>query len=68
MKCYQEAVCEECLEEIKPKVKAPCNDELFQVDDESPLLSKQKSETFYTFVMKGTFLVKRARPGLEPGF
>ena len=41
---------------------------MFKVDDNSPSLNEKKSETLYKFVMKVAFLVKRARPDLEPGF
>ena len=64
----QESMCDEFLEEIKPNGKAPWNDASFNVDDDSPLLSEQKSEMFHTFVVKGMFLVERARSDLEPGF
>ena len=37
--CYQEALGEEFLNKIKPNVKAPWNDSLFKIDDDSPLLS-----------------------------
>ena len=65
---YQEAMSEEFPEEKSPNGKAPWNDALFKVNDDSTLLNKKKSETFHTFVVKVTFLVKRARPDLEPGF
>ena len=66
MRCYHEAMSEEFPEDITPNGKALWNDALFKVDDDSPLINEQKSETFHTFVMKGMFLVKRARLDLEP--
>ena len=68
IKFHQEALCEEFPEEIKPKDKAPWNDALFKVDDDSPSLNENKLDAFHMFVVKGVFLVKRARPDLEPGF
>jgi hypothetical protein len=39
---------------------------LFKIDDKSPLLNKEKRELFHTFVAKGLFLCKRARPDIQP--
>ena len=60
-------VSEEFPEEIASNSKAPWNDALFKVDDDSPFPNEQKSEAFRTFVVKGMFLFKRTRPCLEPG-
>ena len=65
---YQEAMGKEFLEEIKLNIEAPWKDALFNTDDDPPLLSKQKSETFHTIAMKGSLLVKRSRPDSELGF
>ena len=62
MRHRQEAMSEEFPEEITPNGKAPWNDALFKVDDDSPLSNEQKLERFHTFAMKIVFLVKRARP------
>ena len=58
----------EIPEELKPNSKAQWNDALFKIDDDSPQISEEKSDAFHTFTMKGMFLVKRARQGLEPVF
>ena len=38
------------------------------MNKKSPILDSEKAELLHSFVMKGMFLVKRARPDLEPGF
>jgi hypothetical protein len=48
------------------KSKYPWNENLFKVDDQTPLLSKEKRELFHTFVAKGLFLCKHARPAIQP--
>ena len=55
MTCYQEAMCDEIPEKIKPRGKYHQKDALFKVDDDSLSLSEQKPEIFHTFVMKGMF-------------
>ena len=62
---------EEMIKEFPQPVsnsKSPWNGNLFKVDDSSPPLTSKEAETFHTFTMKGMFLVKRARPDMEPGF
>ena len=44
----------------------PATSKLFQVSPESKRLAKQKSKIFHTFVAKGLFLSKRARPDISP--
>lgn len=51
---------------IKKGVTSPWTERLFKVDDDSTLLSDDRSKTFYTFVMKGMFVCKRARPDIQP--
>jgi KUP system potassium uptake protein len=51
---------------LKKGVTCPWTERLFKVDDNAPILSETKSRTFYTFVMKGMFLCKRARPDIQP--
>ena len=41
---------------------------LLKIDDDSPQLSGEKLEIFHTISIKDMFLVKRARPDLDPGF
>ena len=66
MKRYQEDMCEEFPEEIKPNIKAPWNDTLFKIDNNSLLSSKHHSEMFHALITKCMLLVKRSRPDLEP--
>lgn len=47
-------------------VPSPWNENLFKVDESSPLLPKQKAETFHTFTAQGLFAAKRARPDISP--
>ena len=67
MRCKQ-AMGDEFPEEIKTNIKAPWNDELSKIDEDSTLLSEQKSEMICVLAMKGEFIVKRSKLGLEPGF
>jgi hypothetical protein len=47
------------------KLNYPWNENLFKINDKSPLLNKEKRELFHTFVAKGLFLCKRARPDIQ---
>ena len=44
----------------------PATTKLFQVNNNSTQLNKKKAEQFHTFVAKGLFLSKRARPDINP--
>ena len=44
---------------------SPASNTLFEVRN-SKLLDKQAAETYHTFVAKGLFLCKRARPDIQP--
>ena len=59
-----EAFPQECLR--GSAVASPWNDNLFKVQEKSPLLSKQGSEQFHTTTAQGLFLCKRARPDIAP--
>jgi hypothetical protein len=48
------------------KSNYPWNENMFKVDNKSPLLCKEKRELFHTFLAKGLFLCKRARPDIQP--
>ena len=48
------------------KSNYPWNENLFKVDTKSPKLLKDKRELFHTFVAKGLFVCKRARPDIQP--
>jgi hypothetical protein len=47
--------------------KCPWNKNLFKDDESAKKLSKEKAETFHTFVMKGMFLCKQGRQDIQPG-
>jgi hypothetical protein len=48
------------------KSNYPWNENLFKIDTKSPNLNKDKRELFHTFVAKGLFVCKRARPDIQP--
>jgi hypothetical protein len=48
------------------KIRCPWNENLFKVDPTVPKLTKEKRELFHTFVAKGLFACKRARPDIQP--
>ena len=62
---YVKGMVDEFPEEII-KSKCPWNDNLFKVDEKGKKLDKEKHEIFHTFVAKGLFLSKRARPDIQP--
>jgi Reverse transcriptase (RNA-dependent DNA polymerase) len=62
---YVKGMVKDFPEEIS-KSNYPWNENLFKVDDKSPALCKMKKELFHTFVAKGLFLCKRARPDIQP--
>ena len=62
---YVKGMVDEFPEEIIDS-KCPWNDNLFKVEDKSVKLNKEKHEVFHTFVAKGLFLSKRARPDIQP--
>jgi len=51
-------------EDIKTAVKTPATDALFDIDEESPRLSKSDSEHFHSVVAKLLYLSKRTRPDI----
>jgi Reverse transcriptase (RNA-dependent DNA polymerase) len=62
---YVNSMVKEFPEEISTS-QYPWNKNLFKVDDKDKKLSKEKQEVFHTFVAKGLFLCKRARPDIQP--
>ena len=46
------------------RVSTPAGEHLFKIDPRSPKLSKEQAEIFHSFVLKGLFLAKRARPDI----
>ena len=65
MVSYVKSMVDDFPEEITPS-KCPWNDNLFKVDEKGKRLDKKKHEIFHTFVAKGLFLCKRARPDIQP--
>jgi hypothetical protein len=66
MRYYIEGMCEEFPHEIKATKVAPWTEKLFKVQKDAKKLEEARRSTFHTFVMKGMFLCKRARPDIEP--
>jgi hypothetical protein len=65
MSDYIKSMVEEFPEKLEKK-SCPWNEKLFKVDPSAPKLSKEKREIFHTFVAKGLFACKRARPDIQP--
>jgi Reverse transcriptase (RNA-dependent DNA polymerase) len=65
MSDYVKSMVKEFPEELC-KSNYPWNENLFKVDTNSPELAKDKRELFHTFVAKGLFVCKRARPDIQP--
>ena len=65
MRHHAKKMMEEFPEELKTDVKTPTSEQLFQVEETTPL-SKEQAETFHTFMAKSLFLGKRARPDIQP--
>ena len=68
MKCCQEAMVDEFLEQTKPNNKAPWRDALLTTHNDSLLLSNQNLEMIHALAMKDILLVERIRQDLEPRF
>ena len=64
MKQYIKDIVETYPENLSKKIDCPWNTRLFNINDESQSLDKDKRETF---VMKCMFLDKRARPDISVG-
>ena len=52
---------------LTDNVECPWTTKLFNINEKSELLNKERRETFHTFVMKCMFLGKRARPDILVG-
>ena len=52
-------------EELEGKVTSPAQHHLFQVNEDSKILDKNKKEIFHSVTAKLLYLVNRARPDLE---
>jgi hypothetical protein len=65
MRYYIENMIEDFPSNLDEKAKYPWNENLFKVDKDSILLTKEEAEIFHTFlVAKALFLTKRARPDI----
>ena len=64
---YMAAMVDDFSTEFKPndKVSCPAGDDLFNVGTSKPL-DADKAAEFHTFVAKGLFACKRARPDIHP--
>jgi hypothetical protein len=62
---YVENMVNNFPEEIT-KSNYPWNENLFKAERRSTVLYKEEKEVFHTFVAKGLFLCKRARPHIQP--
>jgi hypothetical protein len=51
--------------EIKKSAKTPAADHLFKINNNCKKLNKTMAEDFHTFVAKGLFVCKRARPDIQ---
>jgi hypothetical protein len=62
---YIKSMVEEFPEEVLVS-KYPWNENLFKVEEKGKKLDKEKQELFHTFVAKGLFACKSARPDIQP--
>ena len=67
MSDYIESMVDDFPVEFKPEdiVDSPATEDLF-TKDSSEQLGQEQAETFHTFVAKGLFVCKRARPDIHP--
>ncbi|KAL7565950.1 hypothetical protein ACA910_008408 [Epithemia clementina (nom. ined.)] len=63
---YVKNMVEDFPEELEGRTSTPWNEHLFKVNEKSKVLEKTKAEQFHTFVAKGLFVTKRARPDILP--
>ena len=64
---YVKNMLEDFPEELTAQgARYPWSENLFRVDDSSPLLPKEKAEEFHTFVAKTLFASKRSRIDVQP--
>ena len=62
---YVREAVEDFGEDVRKKVTSPAAHGLFQIDLESPPLSKKKSDVFHSVVAKLLWVMKRGRPDIE---
>jgi hypothetical protein len=62
---YMTKIVDEFPHDISKSVPTPAAENIFQVDDSSPLLDQERAEIFHTFVAKALFACKRSRCDLQ---
>jgi hypothetical protein len=66
MKYYIQGMLDEFPYEVKPGKTRPWTEKLLKVQEDAKKLDEKRRSIFHTFVMKGMFLCKRARPDIDP--
>ena len=65
---YVKNMVEDFPEELNADgAKYPWNEELFKVDEKSPLLERNKADQFHSFVARALFVSTRSRIDIQPG-
>jgi hypothetical protein len=67
MQCCIKGMIEEFPCQIKATTTTPWTEKSLKVQEDSKKLDEEQRSIFHTFVMKGTFVCKRARPDVDPG-
>ena len=62
---YVTKMCEDFPHELDGEAKTPAAEFLFKVNEKAKKLSPELRQDFHTFVAKGLFLCKRARPDIQ---
>jgi hypothetical protein len=62
---YVKEVIDSFPDVIQNKVTSPANRNVFNVDDESPLIDTKRAELFHSLVEKLLWIIKRGRPDIE---
>ena len=65
MREYVKKMIEDFPEELAKTAATPAAEFLFKTSDNLTLLTERQKETFHTFVAKGLFACKRARPDIQ---
>ena len=65
-KVHMKKLIEEALQEmpVQGTVTSPANENLFKINEESPMLSKKSKDAFHSMVAKLLYVAKRARPDI----
>jgi hypothetical protein len=66
MKYYIEGMIDDFPYDVTAIKSTPWTEKLFKVNKDAKKLDEERRSIFHTFVMKGMFLCKRARPDIEP--